>query len=167
MRKPVLLGGAALAALIPAALGLAANPSLSARTPLPPSQVDLVQHSTPEDRPRATSPTSEPTSVPKLTSVPDDSATTSDDHGGSRARDDVSDDAASHDATDDHGGDRSTSSLTSSGRSGEHESVGRSRGSDDGKSTTAPSASADDAGGVDDHGGGRGRGGHDDGSGHN
>ena len=46
MNKVLIFGGAALAALVPAIAGLAANPSLSASTPVPSQEVRLVEGST-------------------------------------------------------------------------------------------------------------------------
>jgi hypothetical protein len=102
MKKMLIFGAAAIAALLPAGIGLAANPSFSARVPLAPAQVRLVT----SDR----SPTPSPTATP--------SPGRSDDHGGNRPKG-VSDDPPG----DDHGGNRSDNK-------GSHNKGGDDKGGD-------------------------------------
>jgi len=81
VKKVILFAGMAVIALLPAVIGLTSNPSLSARVPLQPAQVQVTE-----------APTGSPTSaaVPSTTrprpSTP--AATRSDDHGGDRTEDD-------------------------------------------------------------------------------
>jgi hypothetical protein len=92
MNKAVLFGAAALAALLPAVVGLTSNPSLSARVPLQPAQLQPAT--------TAAHPTGTRSSVPSTrrpTHTPSSPAT--DDHGGDRPTG-SSDDTAG----DDHGG---------------------------------------------------------------
>jgi hypothetical protein len=86
MRKMMIVGGAFLVALVPAGLGLAANPSLSARVPIPPAQVRSVSEAstTAPARPAAV-PSAESTeheSTEHATPDPDRSDDDGDDHRG-------------------------------------------------------------------------------------
>jgi hypothetical protein len=87
MRKMIIIGGAFLFALVPAGLGLAANPSLSARVPIPPAQVHSVREAaTPSGTP-TTSPASSPSGGPDSAASPTSRPSASDDdHGGDRHR---------------------------------------------------------------------------------
>jgi hypothetical protein len=114
MNKAVLFGAAALAALLPAVVGLTSNPSLSARVPLQPAQ---LQPATTPPHPTGGTSTTAPTRRP--TRTPSSPAT--DDHGGGDRPTGSSDDTA-----DDHGGSGKGSDDGGSGKG-----KGKGSGSDD------------------------------------
>jgi hypothetical protein len=132
-KKALIIGGAVLAALVPAGAGLAANPSLSSKVPLNAIQVDATTTSSPSatgtagptsiptiddhggDRPRGAGDDS-PTHSSTHRSTPRSSATheAGDDKGGLRAPG-VSDDSPTHDAGDDKGGQSGKSGKSGGG----------------------------------------------------
>jgi hypothetical protein len=83
----IITGVAAIAALLPAGIGLAANPSLSARVPVSPAQVELASGrpaTSPDDHGgRRGSGSDDPSPVSTRTSTRP-ATTSADDHGGSR-----------------------------------------------------------------------------------
>lgn len=132
MKKALIIGGAVLAALIPAGAGLAANTSLSTQVPISPVQASISASSTsgPSGSPTSgssSSPTSRPTS-----------SRTADDRGGDRPRG-VSDDPATHDANDDKGGTRKGSDDSSG-----HDAADDKGGSSDGSSGDGSGHGSDD-----------------------
>ena len=116
MNKAFLFGAAAAVALLPAVIGLTSNPSLSARVPLAPTQLQLpTLTADPTSTPTTTSAT--PTTVPARRS--EASATHRPSH------------TASATGTDDHGADRPAGSDSGRrGRGGADDSSGR-HGRDD------------------------------------
>jgi hypothetical protein len=84
VKKAILFGGLAVIALLPAVIGLTSNPSLSARVPLQPAQVQVVDESPTGARTVRATPSASPTH--RASSTP--GATRSDDHGGDRKGDD-------------------------------------------------------------------------------
>lgn len=99
-KKAFLIGGAAAVALVPAALGLAANSSLSSEVPLQVSTSSPFSSTSTTTTPTGTTPTLsttfETTSPTFATTSP-----TFDDHGGDRPRGD--DDSGHHGGDDDSG----------------------------------------------------------------